>query len=128
MALLDLKSMSSDAQRKKAIKSKIREVVMKALIEEFGEENVVYINYAINVNDSGKILAESIAVRTGEVIDKDGFPVDAVSVISTQNKSWNSTPTKSGKIIESVNLDDIKDALEIETAVHERQKSNGGKK
>ena len=119
---MDLKSMKNDTARKAAIRAQLNEVIMAALIAWRGEENVIYIPYAIEPNEGSKINGGSIAVNVGSVFDKDGFLVDAVAIVSPVVKGWNDIATKSGRITLAINFDDIREANKAEIA------ARGGKK
>lgn len=119
---MDLKGMKNDTAQKAAIRAQLNEVIMAALIAWRGEENVVYIPYAIEPNEGSKINGGSIAVCVGTVVNKDGFEVDAVAIVSPVVKGWNDVAAKSGRVTLAINLDDIREANEAEIA------ARGGKK
>lgn len=124
--LMNLNELKNDTTRKKTIRETLAEVLTAALIAKYGEENVVFIPCAIEPCGASKIDGGSIAVRVGSVTDKDGYLVDAVAIISVSVKSWNTTITKSNRTIQAINLDDIIEAVEIETAVKEKRKGKKG--
>lgn len=110
--MFNLSGFKNDTARKKFVREKLAELIKKALIEEFGEENVVYVPKAIYPNDSGKIDSESVVVNVGDIIDKDGFMVDMVVVISPQIKPFNTVMRKDGKTTPALCLDDVREAVE----------------
>ena len=119
MPMIELNNLKNDTARKKKIRKRLAEIIQKALIEEFGEENVIYIPTAIYPCESEnalgtKINCDSVAVKVGEVDDKDGFCVDVVAVVSPVVKPFNTVLSKSGKITPAINLYDIVEAIEAE--------------
>lgn len=112
--MMDLSIYKNDTARKNAIRDKLAEVVKIALIAEFGEENVIFIPYAIEPNGGSKINGGSVAVRVGETLDKNGFIVDVVAVLSPSVKGWNDVTTKSNRTTLAINFDDITEAVNAE--------------
>lgn len=110
---MNLNELKNDTARKNAIREKISEVILNAMIAEFGEENVVAIPKAICVGENGsKIGGGSVAVRVGSVTNKDGFEVDAIAICDHTVKGWNDVCTKSGRVTLAITMDDILDAME----------------
>ena len=110
--MFDLTDFKNDTARKKFVREKLAEIIKKALIEEFGEENVCYVPKAIYPNDSGKIDSESGVVSVADIQDKDGFTVDLLTVVSPQIKPFNTVMRKDGKTTPALCLDDVREAVE----------------
>lgn len=112
--MMDLSIYKNDTARKNAIRDKLAEIVKIALMAEFGSENVVSIPFAIEPNGGSKINGGSVAVRVGETLDKNGFVVDVVAILSPSVKGWNDIATKSGRVTLAINFDDIQEAVNAE--------------
>lgn len=113
MAFIDLDSLKNDTAREKAVRQKLADVILKAMIEEFGEENVIFIPKAIYPEGGSKINSVSIAVKVADVTDRDGFLVDAVGIISPLSKPWNTVLAKNRKEpTPAISLDSIRDAVD----------------
>ena len=112
--MMDLSIYKNDTARKNAIRDKLAEIVKIALVAEFGSENVVSIPFAIEPNGGSKINGGSVAVRVGETLDKNGFTVDVVAILSPSVKGWNDVTTKSGRVTLAINFDDIQEAVNAE--------------
>lgn len=108
---MELKSMKNDTARKNAIRTKLAEVIFKAIVEEFGADEAVLIKNKITVFDSD-IAGDTVAVAVGMVDNNDGEEVEAVATISATVKSWNTVKNKSGRITNAVNMGDILMAIE----------------
>ena len=96
-----------------AVKAQARvstmEVVVSALKEKFGENNVA----KVGSNEYGVII--------GQVIDKDGFPQDLVVTVKPTVKEWESRKTDK-RVYEQFNLADAADAYAIEVKEKEEKK------
>ena len=122
---MNLNEMKNDTARKNAIRSTLAEVIVKAMGAEFGEDNVVFIPYAIEPNGGSKINGGSVAVRVGSVVDKNGFEVDAVAIVAVTVKGWNDVTTKSGRNTLAVNFDDILEAVNAEISARTSKTKKG---
>lgn len=71
----DLMEMKNDTARKNAIRERIATVIEKAMIEEFGAENV-------------RRMKNTIAAAVGEVTNKAGQTMDACVEIAPKCCSW----------------------------------------
>ena len=96
-----------------AVKAQARvstmEVVVSALKEKFGENNVA----KVGSNEYGVII--------GQVIDKDGFPQDLVVTVKPTVKEWESRKTDK-RTYEQFILADAADAYAIEVKEKEEKK------
>ena len=88
----DLMEMKNDTARKNAIRERIATVIEKAMIEEFGAENV-------------RRMKNTIAAAVGEVTNKAGATMDACVEIAPKCCSWDYVVKKNGDEIEEYNLD-----------------------
>ena len=119
--MMDLSIYKNDTARKNGIRDKLAEVLKDALVAEFGNENVIAIPFAIEPNGGSKINGGSIAVKVGETLDKDGFSVDVVAVITSTVKGWNDILTKSGRLTLAINFDDITEAVNAEISARKKE-------
>lgn len=85
-------------------------VVVKALREAYGEDNVA----KVGSNDYGVIV--------GQVTDKDGFPQDVVTTLKPTVKEWESRKTDKREYEKYV-LADKAQEYEIETKEKEEKKA-----
>lgn len=116
---MNLMELKNDTARGNAIRNTLANIILTACIEEFDAENVRYIQKSIEVfgrddtdgKNGVKITGESIAVKVGEVTDKDGATVDAIAIISSTVKAWNTKTNKSNKTTYAIDLDSIDEAL-----------------
>ena len=111
---MDLSNYKNDTARKSGIRSELGKQLFDALAQIYGTENVVYIPHAIEPQGMAKITGGSIAVRVGEMVDKQGFSVDVVTTISITVKPWNDTVDKRGNAHFAINFDDIVEANNAE--------------
>lgn len=88
----DLMEMKNDTARKNAIRERIATVIEKAMIEEFGAENV-------------RRMKNTIAAAVGEVTNKAGQTMDACVEVTPKCCSWDYVVKKNGDEIEEYNLD-----------------------
>ena len=84
-------------------------VVVKALREEYGEDNVA------------KVGSNEYGVIVGQVTDKDGFPQDVVTTLKPTTKEWESRKTDKREY-EKYILADAAKAYKIETKEKEEKK------
>ena len=85
-------------------------VIVKALREAYGEDNVA----KVGSNEHGVIV--------GQVIDKDGFPQDVVTTLKPTVKEWESRKTDKREYEKYV-LADKAQEYEIETKEKEEKKA-----
>ena len=97
-----------------AVKAQARvstmEVVVSALKEKFGENNVA----KVGSNEYGVII--------GQVIDKDGFPQDLVVTVKPTVKEWESRKTDKRTYTQFI-LADAADAYAIEVKEKEEKRA-----
>ena len=77
-------------------------VIVKALREAYGEDNVA------------KVGSNEYGVIVGEVTDKDGFPQDVVTTVKPTVKEWESRKTDKRTYTQFILADEAQ-AYEIET-------------
>lgn len=127
MEILKLDECKNDTARLNLVRETISKAIYDSFVNLLGEENTVYIPDAIEPNGGTKICGNSIAVRVGEVTNREGFLVDSVAIISVTAKPWDTKETKRS-IISAVSLDDIRDAVEAETAARQEKKAEQEKR
>lgn len=114
--MIDFSTCENDTQKKRKIREVISEVIAGALTEEFGAENVVRLDRKISVEPDPKTSIDfaplTVIVNSGEMLDKDGCPVDSVTVIYPTVKDWNTVENKNKRVTYGVTFGDILDALE----------------
>ena len=107
---MDLKSIKNDSSRRKYIRLELNKDIYNALKDKY--EMILLEDELSITNENGdevvKFSKGDILVNVGEVIDKDGFTVDAVAHITSCSKSWNNTKQRNCR----VTFGDILDALE----------------
>lgn len=115
---MNFAEMKNDTARKNAARTAIMDAMAPALIAEFGEDNVVRIEFPITVmNDDGSkeiadIGGNTIAVCVGQTQNKEGATVDMVAIVDCTIKAFNTTTNKSGRTTYAVNFDDILRAID----------------
>lgn len=130
---MNLKEMKNDTARKNAIRYNLANLIYNACVAEFGEVNVRLLKSKITVMSyDGKgeidIAANSVVVNVGDVEDSDGATVDAIAVINTTVKAWETKTNKSGRTTYAINMDDIDMAIETaETALKEKEEQKKNK-
>ena len=87
----------------------VMEVIVKALREAYGEDNVA----KVGSNEYGAII--------GQVTDKDGFPQDVVTTLKPTVKEWESRKTAKREYEQFI-LADAAQAYEMETREKEEKK------
>ncbi len=113
MGFIDLDSIPKLSAQEKAVREKLADVIYKALVAEFGEENVVFVPKAINPAGGSKINSLSVCVKVADVTDRDGFLVDAVGVIQPMCKPWNTVLAKNRtEPTPAISLDDIREEVD----------------
>lgn len=105
----DLMEMKNDTARKNAIRERIATVIEKAMIEEFGAENV-------------RRMKNTIAAAVGEVTNKAGQTMDACVEIAPKCCSWDYVVKKNGDEIEEYNLDAAYEAYNENLTIKQRER------
>ena len=104
---MDLMSLKNDSTRKNFIRNELQRITFEALKKELGNDKVIQLERAITLDNGADFSKGDILVNVGEVIDNEGFQVEAVAVVSTTSKGWN-TVTRGKKVTWA----DILDTLE----------------
>lgn len=115
--MMNFAEMKNDTARKNAARATIMDTIFPALVAEFGEDNVARIEFPITVMNAdekvcGDIGGNSIAVCTGQTIDKEGANVDVVAVVDCTIKAFNTVTNKSNRATYAMNFDDVLRAIE----------------
>ena len=105
----DLMEMKNDTARKNAIRERVATVIEKAMIEEFGAENV-------------RRMKNTIAAAVGEVTSKAGQRMDACVEIAPKCCSWDYVVKKNGDEIEEYNLDAAYEAYNENLTIKQRER------
>ena len=105
----DLMEMKNDTARKNAIRERVATVIEKAMIEEFGAENV-------------RRMKNTIAAAVGEVTNKAGQTMDACVEIAPKCCSWDYVVKKNGDEIEEYNLDAAYEAYNENITIKQRER------
>ena len=105
----DLMEMKNDTARKNAIRERVATVIEKAMIEEFGAENV-------------RRMKNTIAAAVGEVTNKAGQTMDACVEIAPKCCSWDYVVKKNGDEIEEYNLDAAYEAYHENLTIKQRER------
>ena len=105
----DLREMKNDTARKNAIRERVATVIEKAMIEEFGAENV-------------RRMKNTIAAAVGEVTNKAGQTMDACVEIAPKCCSWDYVVKKNGDEIEEYNLDAAYEAYNENLTIKQRER------
>lgn len=116
--MMNYAEMKNDTARKNAARATIMTAIFPALVAEFGEENVVKIDFPITVlnaeeKECADIGGNSIAICTGQTTDKDGATVDVVAVVDCTIKAFNTVTNKANRTTYAVNFDDVLRAIEV---------------
>lgn len=127
MTNFNFAEMKNDTARKSAIRETLANIIFSAMIAEFGEDNVVLIPFKITVNDSD-IPGGTVAICTGQTINKDGENVDIVATVSPTVKAFNTTTNKANRTTYAVNFDDIVEAIEEEREVRKEKEEEKARK
>lgn len=123
---MNFADMKNDTARKTAARIAIMDAQYPALVDTFGEDNVVRVDFPVTVqNADGKEIAEisgnSIVVCVGQTPDKDGASVDMVAVIDCTIKAFNTTTNKNNRTTYAVNFDDVLASIKATRTERERK-------
>ena len=124
--ILNLDEYKNETARKAAVRETIAKAIYDALSALCEKDDLIYIPDAIEPEGGTKICGGSIAVKAGNVTNKDGFLVDSVAIISVTAKSWEDKKTSRG-FIPAVNMDDIRTAVNAESEARRAEKERKAK-
>lgn len=127
---MDLMTLKNDTARQNAIRETIAKAVTKALADEYGVDNVIFVDKKVTVmdgdgNETAEIASNSVVLNCGKVKAKNGDEVDAVAVINATVKSWDTKTNKSAKVTYAVRFDDIVDSIAEQKVADKNKKSEG---
>ncbi len=94
-------SQMSNAKIKTEAKIKVMEVITKALIEAFGEENCAYVRTGATKNKT-----KEFAVKIGTV-EKDGETYDLCAVVNSSIKDYRERTSERGKVYPAFDFDEM---------------------
>lgn len=114
---IDFTNFKNDTARGNGARSFLVDIISKAMITEFGADNVVVTPKKITLETGVEIPANVVCVCTGQTTNKQGECVDVVAVIAPTIKAWNTVEGK--RTTYAVNFDDITEAIEAVTAPKE---------
>lgn len=107
---IDFTNFKNDTARGNGARDYLVKIIEKAMIEEFGANNVVVTPCKIYLENSVEIPANTVCICLGQTVNKEGSNVDVVATISPTIKSWNTVKGKRTRY--AVNFYDILDAIE----------------
>lgn len=111
----DLMELKNDTARQNAIRERVSQVLMRALVEEFGEEFTLYIDHEIGITPNAQKVAKFTCIAdVGPVLDEGKFEVGACIEVTVKSKKWWSVKDKNGRTRYGVTLADYEEALEKE--------------
>ena len=96
-------------------KAMLTEIITKALVEAFGEENVAM------VRTGGTSQVNEIGVRMGTITDADGFSYDFCATVNPTIKGFKERVTKR-YTVEAFDFDSARQAYIDDTAVKAEEK------
>ena len=96
-------------------KATLTEVITKALVEAFGEENVAM------VRTGGTSQVNEIGVRMGTITDADGFSYDFCATVNPTIKGFKERVTKR-YTVEAFDFDSVRQAYIDDTTAKEEEK------
>ena len=96
-------------------KATLTEIITKALIEAFGEENVAM------VRTGGTSQVNEIGVRMGTITDEDGFSYDFCATVNPTIKGFKERVTKR-YTVEAFDFDSVRQAYIDDTTAKEEEK------
>ena len=96
-------------------KAVLTEIITKALVEVFGEENVAM------VRTGGTSQVNEIGVRMGTIADEDGFSYDFCATVNPTIKGFKERVTKR-YTVEAFDFDSVRQAYIDDTTAKEEEK------
>ena len=96
-------------------KATLTEIITKALVEAFGEENVAM------VRTGGTSQVNEIGVRMGTITDADGFSYDFCATVNPTIKGFKERVTKR-YTVEAFDFDSVRQAYIDDTTAKEEEK------
>ena len=96
-------------------KATLTEIITKALVEAFGEENVAL------VRTGGTSQVNEIGVRMGTITDADGFSYDFCATVNPTIKGFKERVTKR-YTVEAFDFDSVRQAYIDDTTAKEEEK------
>ena len=96
-------------------KAVLTEIITKALVEAFGEENVAM------VRTGGTSQVNEIGVRMGTITDEDGFSYDFCATVNPTIKGFKERVTKR-YTVEAFDFDSVRQAYIDDTTAKEEEK------
>ena len=96
-------------------KATLTEIITKALVEAFGEENVAM------VRTGGTSQVNEIGVRMGTITDADGFSYDFCATVNPTIKGFKERVTKR-YTVEAFDFDSVRQAYIDDTTVKAEEK------
>ena len=96
-------------------KAVLTEIITKALVEVFGEENVAM------VRTGGTSQVNEIGVRMGTITDEDGFSYDFCATVNPTIKGFKERVTKR-YTVEAFDFDSVRQAYIDDTTAKEEEK------
>ena len=96
-------------------KAVLTEIITKALVEAFGEENVAM------VRTGGTSQVNEIGVRMGTITDADGFSYDFCATVNPTIKGFKERVTKR-YTVEAFDFDSVRQAYIDDTTAKEEEK------
>ena len=96
-------------------KAVLTEIITKALVEAFGEENVAM------VRTGGTSQVNEIGVRMGTIADEDGFSYDFCATVNPTIKGFKERVTKR-YTVEAFDFDSVRQAYIDDTTAKEEEK------
>jgi hypothetical protein len=120
----DLMELKNDTQRTNVIRERVSKVIQNALINEFGQDFVRYIENEIFITpNAAKVPKNTIVADVGDVNDNGGCLVGACVEVNVKTKKWNTVVTKKidkngeNVVVYGITLNDYDDVLEEDEKV-----------
>ena len=111
---INFENCKNDTAKANLVRKELANIIFQSAVVEFGEENVRLLDKQIEVGENAtKVPKNTVCIKTGETVNKNGIDVDIVATITAEVKNFVENTNKSGKTNYAICWDDILFGIEL---------------